>query len=86
MRRRLQSSRLLGEDAASTVYKNLSDQDVERLTQEIGELQTINAQTALQILEEYHKLTLTQDYMAQGGSDYASVCWSRHLVKTARAR
>ena len=68
---------LLGEDAASTVYKNLSDQDVERLTQEIGELQTINAQTALQILEEYHKLTLTQDYMAQGGSDYAK----RLLVK-----
>lgn len=68
---------LLGEDAASVVYKNLSAEDIERLTQEVSELKAINAQTALQILEEYHKLTLTQEYMAQGGTDYAK----RLLVK-----
>ncbi|HLH08047.1 MAG TPA: flagellar motor switch protein FliG [Terriglobales bacterium] len=68
---------LLGEEAASSVYKNLSDADVERLTQEISELKAVNAQIALHVLEDYQKLALTQDYLAQGGSEFAK----RLLVK-----
>lgn len=69
---------LLGEEAASKVYANLPDRDLEDLTQEIAELNYIDPPTALKVLEEYHRLTVTQDYVAVGGSDYAK----KLLVKT----
>src|SRR5271166_1335279 len=62
---------LLGEDTASEIYRNLAEQDLEQITQAIAELQYIDPNTALAVLEEYHRLALTQDYLAQGGTDYA---------------
>jgi flagellar motor switch protein FliG len=62
---------LLGEDIASYIYRNLPQDDLEHLTREIAELDYIDAQTALAVLEEYHRMALTQDYLAQGGTDYA---------------
>lgn len=62
---------LLGEDAASRIYRNLPERDLEHLTQEIAEINYIDPQTALEVLQEYHRLTVTQDYLAVGGTDYA---------------
>src|SRR5262245_30914234 len=62
---------LLGEEVASGIYQNLPEKDLEKLTQAIAELDYINPQTALAVLEEYHRLAVTQDYLAQGGTDYA---------------
>jgi flagellar motor switch protein FliG len=62
---------LLGEDLASHIYRNLPQDDLEQLTKEIAELDYIDPQTALAVLEEYHRMALTQDYLAQGGTDYA---------------
>ncbi|HUK23267.1 MAG TPA: flagellar motor switch protein FliG [Terriglobales bacterium] len=62
---------LLGEDAASDIYRQLPETDVERLTQEIAELEYVDPQGALDVLEEFHRMALTQDYLAQGGTDYA---------------
>jgi len=62
---------LMGDDVASQIFRNLPQSDLERLTQEIAELDYVDPKSALSVLEEYHRLTLTQDYVAQGGSDYA---------------
>jgi len=62
---------LLGEEIASLIYRNLPSPDLEHLTQAISELEYVDAETALSVLEEYHSLVLTQDYLAQGGTDYA---------------
>ena len=62
---------LLGEEVASQIYRHLPEQDLEQLTQTIAELEYIDPPTALAVLEEYHRMTLTQDYLAQGGTDYA---------------
>jgi flagellar motor switch protein FliG len=62
---------LLGEEIASQIYRNLPEQDLQHLTKEIAELDYIDPQTALAVLEEYHRMSLTQDYLAQGGTDYA---------------
>jgi len=62
---------LLGEEVASDIYRHLPDRDLEQLTQQIAELDYIDADTALGVLEEYHRLALTQDYLAQGGTEYA---------------
>jgi len=62
---------LLGEEAASYIYRNLPEVDVQRLTQRIAELDRVKPETAIAVLEEYHQLTLTQAYLAEGGPEYA---------------
>jgi flagellar motor switch protein FliG len=62
---------LLGDEVASEVYRHLSTSEVQRLTQEIAELSYISPETTTQVLGEYHQLSLTQDYLAQGGQEYA---------------
>jgi flagellar motor switch protein FliG len=63
---------LLGDDVASDVFRHLSTPEVQRLTQEIAELNYISSEDAAHVLQEYHQLSLTQDYLAQGGQDYAN--------------
>src|SRR5271170_7673293 len=62
---------VLGEEAASHVYRNLPEGDVERLTRRIAELEYFDPETAVAVLEEYYQLTLTQNYLSAGGPDYA---------------
>jgi flagellar motor switch protein FliG len=62
---------LLGEEAASHIYRNLSEGDLQSLTQRIVELEHVKPETAIAVLEEYYQLTLTQSYLAEGGPDYA---------------
>jgi len=68
---------IMGEEAASAVFKHLPDKDVQVVTKELADVQGVPPEMAHEILEEYSKLALTQDYLAQGGIDFAS----RALVK-----
>src|SRR5208282_1736777 len=62
---------LLGDEAASFVYRNLPQEDLQMLTEEISELEYISPETAGTILQEYYRLTVTEEYLAQGGANYA---------------
>ena len=62
---------LLGEEAAATVYRHLSQSQLQRLTQEIRELKGVQPDTAAEVLGEYQRLSLAQEYLAQGGETYA---------------
>jgi flagellar motor switch protein FliG len=62
---------LMGEEVASHIYRNLSEFDVQRLTQRIVDLESIKPEMALAVLEEYSKLILTQSHLSDGGPDYA---------------
>lgn len=62
---------VLGEEAACQIYRNLPENDVHRLTRRIAELEQFKPETAIGVLEEYHRLTVTQGYLADGGPDYA---------------
>jgi flagellar motor switch protein FliG len=62
---------LLGDKVASSVYRHLSQDEVEQLTREIAEMDVITHDLALQVLDEFNKLTVTQDYLAKGGVEYA---------------
>jgi flagellar motor switch protein FliG len=63
---------LLGEDAASQIYRHLPPTEVEQVTQEITALDYVNPETALVVLEEFHRLVITGDYVTQGGTEYAN--------------
>ncbi len=62
---------ILGEDAASQIYKHLSPPDIEQITREIAGLSAINGETVLAVLEEFDRLVAAGDYLAQGGEEYA---------------
>ncbi len=68
---------VLGEDIAAKIFPNLTDEDVQVITEELSELGNIPLDATEQVLREYHQLMLTQEYIAQGGRDLAE----RLLVK-----
>jgi len=68
---------IMGEEAASAIFRHLPDKDVQTVTREIAEMGRIAPEVALEILEEYGRLAMTQDYVAQGGLEFAK----RLLVK-----
>jgi flagellar motor switch protein FliG len=63
---------VLGEDGASAVFRHLSEDDVQRITEELSSLGQVPVEVAQQVLDEYYQLAIAQEYMAQGGPDYAS--------------
>lgn len=67
----------LGEEAAAAIYRNLGERELQLVTQEIAEIDHISPETAEQVLDEYQQLMLTQEYLANGGTEYAT----RLLVK-----
>jgi flagellar motor switch protein FliG len=69
---------LLGEEVASLIFRNLSESELQRVTQEISDIGVIDPSEATAILNEYYNLAITQEYIAQGGTEYAE----RLLIKT----
>jgi flagellar motor switch protein FliG len=63
---------LLGDDVAASVYKSLPDAEIRLITEEIADLEYISPEMASSVLHEYHRLTLTQEYLSQGGQEYAN--------------
>lgn len=62
---------VLGEEAAAAIYRHLPEQQVQRITQEIADLRQVPQDAVTGVLEEYYKLTATQEFVAQGGTEYA---------------
>jgi flagellar motor switch protein FliG len=58
---------LLGEEAAAAVYKNLPPEELERLTDQIASLEGVAPEVADQVLREYHRLSMTAEFIADGG-------------------
>jgi len=63
---------ILGEDAASKIYRYLPPADVEQITREIASLGSVDGDMALAVLEEFDRLVMAGDYLAQGGTEYAN--------------
>ncbi len=77
---------LLGEEAATAVYRNLSEEDLRTLTQQIASLQNVAPEVADHVLSEYNRLTMTQEYLVEGGPDVASKMLAKAFgEKTAKS-
>lgn len=61
----------LGPDVSASVYKHLSEEEIERLTLEISGVRKVDSHDKEEILEEFHNIALAQDYISQGGIGYA---------------
>ncbi len=61
----------LGEETAKTMFQNLPENDVQRVTDEVMRLGEVTPEQCTQVLSEFYGLLETQDYMGKGGPDYA---------------
>jgi flagellar motor switch protein FliG len=62
---------VLGEDSAATVFRNLNQEDLQRVADEVAGLGTVPVEVSLQVFEEYQRITEAQDFLIQGGHDLA---------------
>jgi flagellar motor switch protein FliG len=68
----------VGDEIGKKILQNLSEPDVQRLTEEIADLRGVPPELSLEVIEEFHEMLATQQYMVHGGLDYAT----RLLVDT----
>ncbi|AFS70837.1 MULTISPECIES: flagellar motor switch protein FliG [Exiguobacterium] len=61
----------LGPEVAATVYKHLSEEEMEWLTLQISSMKRIDPEEKLEVLEEFHELATAQNYITQGGIGFA---------------
>jgi flagellar motor switch protein FliG len=61
----------LGEELSTTLFKSLSDANVQKLTDEITTLGDVPAVQLKQVLTEFYGLLETRQYVIRGGVDYA---------------
>ncbi|KQL54634.1 flagellar motor switch protein FliG [Heyndrickxia shackletonii] len=69
----------LGPDVSASVYKHLTEEEIEKLTLEISGVKKVPTETKEEILDEFHNIALAQDYISQGGIGYAKTVLEKAL-------
>nr|WP_114743683.1 flagellar motor switch protein FliG [Falsibacillus pallidus] len=69
----------LGPDVSASVYKHLTEEEIERLTLEISSVKKVDSLEKEDILEEFHSIAVAQDYISQGGIGYAKTVLEKAL-------
>lgn len=68
---------VLGDEAASEIFKFLEEDEVQAISREIATLSRVSSEMADDVVEEFHQMMLARSYVMSGGLDYAK----RLLVK-----
>ncbi|MGI6484908.1 MAG: flagellar motor switch protein FliG [Thermoanaerobacterales bacterium] len=61
----------LGPESAASIYKHLREDEIETLTLEIANMKKVSHEEKNEILEEFHNMLVAQNYITEGGIDYA---------------
>ena len=61
----------MGAETASSIYKHLSDDDVESISVELARMEYHSIDVVEEVLNEFYELCLTQKVVTEGGLDYA---------------
>ena len=68
---------VLDEEAAATLFRTLEKDDVQRVADEVAIMGKVAPELSMQVITEYHQLSLTQQTLVRGGRETAR----RLLVK-----
>ncbi|WP_188205803.1 flagellar motor switch protein FliG [Alkalibacillus aidingensis] len=69
----------LGPDVSAEVYKHLTEEEIEELTLEISSVKKVDSSQKEEIMDEFHQIALAQDYISQGGINYAKTVLEKAL-------
>ncbi len=61
----------LGDDAAAQIFKYLEEDEIQSISREIALTKHVTPDTADEVLEEFHTMTLAKSYISQGGIEFA---------------
>ena len=61
----------LGPDRSAKVFKHLQEDEIEELTLEIANMRKIPPDEKKKVLEEFYQICLAQEYISEGGINYA---------------
>ncbi|MBO4610362.1 MAG: flagellar motor switch protein FliG [Lachnospiraceae bacterium] len=61
----------LGSERSAGIFKHLKEEEIEELTLEIANTRTVGPDVKEAILEEFYGVCLAQQYIAEGGINYA---------------
>ena len=68
----------LGADASTEVLKRLKPDEIERITSEIAQIKEVDPDTMREVVEEFHEMMETDEWVEPAGMDYA-----RKLLESA---
>ena len=69
---------MIGEDASASMFKHLSEEEIETLLSEMAALGRISTKMGEQVLEEFHQTAVAAEHVARGDIEFAK----RVLVKS----
>lgn len=61
----------LGPEKSSMIFKHLREEEIEQLTLEIANTRSVSSQVKEEVLNEFYQICLAQQYIAEGGINYA---------------
>ncbi|MEW9124915.1 MAG: flagellar motor switch protein FliG [Thermotaleaceae bacterium] len=61
----------LGPDKSAKIFKHLQEEEIEELTLEIANMRKIPPEDKEKVLEEFYQICLAQEYISEGGINYA---------------
>ncbi|MDR3270229.1 MAG: flagellar motor switch protein FliG [Peptococcaceae bacterium] len=69
----------LGSDCSAQIIKNMGENEIEQLTLEMANMRKVSSDTRDEVVAEFHHMCVANDYIAQGGVDYAREVLERAL-------
>lgn len=69
----------LGPDKSAKIVQHLNESEIEQLTLEMANVRKISAEQRDSVVDEFHQMCMANDYIAQGGVDYARDVLERAL-------
>ena len=69
----------LGSDVSSEIFKHLREDEIEQLTFEIARLDKIEPEDRDRVLQEFQEMMMAQEFISNGGIDYARDVLERAL-------
>ncbi|ERI09207.1 flagellar motor switch protein FliG [Aneurinibacillus aneurinilyticus] len=61
----------LGPEVSAQVFKHLREEEIEQLTLEIANVRKVGGEDKESVLTEFHQICVAQEYISQGGINYA---------------
>ena len=61
----------LGPEKSAEIFKHLKEEEIEQLTLEIANIRTVSPDEKEKVMEEFYQICLAQEYIAEGGINYA---------------
>ncbi|GAB6088241.1 flagellar motor switch protein FliG [Alkaliphilus crotonatoxidans] len=61
----------LGPEYSAQIFKHLNDEEIEELTLEIANMRKVSPAEKEKILDEFYEICIAQEYISEGGINYA---------------